>query len=267
LFTTRTYAFHVPDVERTGLVRWEDHQVSPVDPRAVSTTPFGQAIFGELPPGLTDSKRITALRSELVDMLYNTARLQIPFNPTLGLYGNPDAQESEFRAQLQQAARERRDAEADAIAAKYEKLMDTVEEKLRREERELSAQRKEVADLKREEFFTRGEALLSLFKGRTTYTLSRSSRVTRYRRQAGEQLSESEQQIADLEAQLQDLQQRFQQDIQASTDKWAKVAVEVQPYIITPLKKDIQLELFGIGWIPYYYVELNGQPLLLHAFY
>jgi hypothetical protein len=267
LFTTRTYAFHVPDVERTGLIRWEDHQASPVDPRAISTAPFGQAIFGELPPGLTDGKRVTALRGELVDMLYNTARLQIPFNPTLGLYGNPDAQESEFRAQLQQAARERRDAEADTIAAKYEKLMDAVEEKLRREERELSAQRKEVADLKREEFFTRGEALLSLFKGRTTYTLSRSSRVTRYRRQAGEQMTESEQQIVDLETQLQDLQQRFQQDIQASTDKWAKVAVEVQPYLITPLKKDIQVELFGIGWIPYYYVELNGQPLLLHAFY
>jgi hypothetical protein len=23
------------------------------------------------------------------------------------------------------------------------------------------------------------------------------------------------------------------------------------------------VELFGIGWIPYYFVEVNGQPLLL----
>jgi len=41
------------------------------------------------------------------------------------------------------------------------------------------------------------------------------------------------------------------------------VAADVQNYTITPLKKDIQVELFGIGWIPFYFVEVNGQPLLL----
>jgi hypothetical protein len=267
LYTTRNYAFHIPDLERSGLVHWEEHQANTVDPRRVSGEPFGQAIFGELPPGLSDSKRITGLRTELIDMIYNTARLEVPFNPTLKLYGDPNRQESEFHAQLQQAAREKRDAEADAIAQKYEKLMDTVEERLKRKVRELEAEKKEVADLKREELFTRGEALLSLFRGRTSYTLSRASRVTRYRRQAGADLDESEQAIMDYETQLQELEQRFQAEVQASTDKWAKIATEVQSYSITPYKKDIQVELYGVGWVPYYYTQINGQPLILHAYY
>ncbi|MEZ4669544.1 MAG: DUF87 domain-containing protein [Anaerolineae bacterium] len=266
LFTTRSYAFHVPGIERTGLVHWEEYQANPVDVRRVSGEPLTQALYGDLAPGLSDPKRMTALKGELVDMLFNTARLQIPFNPTIDLYGNPDAQESEFHAQLQQAARERRDAEADQIAAKYQKQFDSIDEKIRREERQLSAQKKQLADLKREELFTRGETLLSLFKGRTTYTLSRSSRVSRYRRQAGEQLTQSEETILDLEAKGEALQEQFQADVQACTDKWAKVAVDVQPYVISPYKKDIQVSLFGVGWIPYYYTTMNGQPLLLQGY-
>jgi septin family protein len=267
VYTTKTYAFHVPSLERSGLVHWENFQTAPVETQRVSGEPFGQALFGELAPGLTDAKRMNALRSEVVDMLYSTARLQIPFNPTLGVYGKVDAPESEFHAAIQQAAREARDQEVDTIAAKYEKEMDKVEDRLRKESRDLEAQKKELADLKREELFTRGEAIISLFKGRTAYTLSRSSRVTRFRRQAGEQLTESEQQIVEYEQALETLQQRFNQEIQTVNERWARVAVEIQPYVISPYKKDIQLELFGIGWVPYFYVQLNGQPLLLQAWY
>jgi hypothetical protein len=138
---------------------------------------------------------------------------------------------------------------------------------MRREEQQLSAQKRNLADLKREELFTRGESLLSLFKGRTSFTLSRSSRVSRYKNQAGAHLSASEQTLADLEDKGAALQEQFKVDVQNVTDKWAKVAVDVQAYTVTPYKKDIQLELFGVGWIPYYYAQINGQPLLLQGYY
>jgi hypothetical protein len=138
---------------------------------------------------------------------------------------------------------------------------------LKRKERELNLERRELADRKREEFFTRGEALLSLFKGRTTYTLSRTSRAARMRNQTKGDLTESEEVIAELEDQMLALQQKFEAEIQNVNNKWAKVAAEVQEYIITPLKKDIQIELYGIGWVPNYYAEVNGQPLLLPAYY
>ena len=54
---------------------------------------------------------MTALKRELGDVLYATATLKIPYNSTLDVYGNPDADFSAFRAAAQQAARECYEAE------------------------------------------------------------------------------------------------------------------------------------------------------------
>jgi hypothetical protein len=266
LFTARTYAFHVPGLEKSGIVHWEEYAAAPVDPKRVSGEPLAEAIFGDLAPGLTDTKRLTSLKGELVDMLYNTATLKIPYNPTLNLYGNPDASHSEFLAQSQQVAREKRDAEIDQVAAKYEKIMDRLEDRLRRKARELEAEKKELSARKREELFTQGEAILSLLKGRTTYTLSRTSRAHRYSQQTREDLRESEEVLAEIEQEMELTEQQFQNELRQVNDKWAKIAAQVQEHVVTPFKKDIQLDMFGIGWLPHWYAEVNGQPLMLPAY-
>ncbi|HLV35675.1 MAG TPA: hypothetical protein VKY59_11200, partial [Spirillospora sp.] len=236
------------------------------DSRSLTHEATANAVFGELSSGLTDPKRITALRRELADVLYNTARLILPYNPTLKLYGDPNADQSEFFAQCAQAAREQRDAEIDKITAQFEKTMDRLEDRLVRKERELSAEQKELADRRREETFTKGEALLSLLRGRTTYTLSRTSRARRYTRQTEEDLQESIQVIRALEEEIEALEQRFEQELRAVNDKWARAANDIQEHVITPFKKDIQIELFGVGWLPHWYADVNGQPVLLPAF-
>ncbi len=265
VYTARVFSYRVPDIQAVGMVRWADFQSEPVDSRMLSAAPLGAAIYAELPPGLSDARRLTALRSELVDMLYNTGQLRIPFSPTLGLYGNPDDDASVFPAQARQLAHERRDAELDQLAARYDKILDQLEERYGRKSRELRAEKRELADRRREELFTKGEAVLSLLRGRTTYTLSRASRTSRLSRQTKEDLIESEEVLNELERAIQDNQARFEAEIQAVNQKWAKVAVEAQEYIITPFKKDIQVELFGIGWLPLYYAVVNNQPVLLPA--
>jgi len=266
IFTARTYAFQIPGLERSGIVHWEEYAAAPVDPKRVSGEPFTAALFGDLAPGLSDSKRLTALKSELVDMLYNTAALKIPYNATLGVYANPDMGQSDFLAQAQQVAREKRDAEIDQIAAKYEKIMDRLDDRLRRKSRELDSEKKELSARKREELFTQGESVLSLLKGRTTYTLSRTSRAHRYTQQTHEDLRESEAVIAEIQQEMQQTEDQFQAELRAVNDKWAKIAAQTQEYTITPFKKDIQIEMFGIGWIPFWYAEINQQPVMLPAY-
>ena len=65
---------------------------------------------------------MTALKREIVDVVYTTKQLQVPYNSALNLYGNPDGDFASFRSQLQQTARERRDAEMDTLTAKYDKV-------------------------------------------------------------------------------------------------------------------------------------------------
>ncbi len=266
IFTARYYTYKIPDLDRSGLIHWDEYLTDPVDPKMVSSSPHMTAIYAEPTSGMTDSKRITALQKELVDALYNTARLKIPFNPTLKLYSNPDVEDSEFYAQATQVAREGRDAEIDKVTSQFEKEMDKLEMQLTKKERELGAEHKELADRRREQTFTQGEALLSLLKGRTTYTLSRTSRARRFTRQTEEDLSESKEVIDRIQDEMDQLEVRFEQELSSVNERWAAIANDIQEYMVTPYKKDIHMELFGIGWLPYWYVYINNQPLMLPAF-
>jgi len=266
IYTARDYAFHVPDVPQQGIIYWEEHQAPVIDRRQISNEPFGQAMFGELSIGLTDDKRMKALQKEVVDMLYNTARMTIPFHPQFKIYGDPDRDISEFQTQVYQLAREKRDEEIDKLSNKYAGMMDKLEDRLRRKERELEAEKLEIRDRRREQLYTTGEAVLSIFKGRTNYTLSRMSRTTRMKRQTEAEIEESRDVLDELEREMLDLEQEYEHKLQEVNDRWAAVANDFQDHIITPYKKDIHLDMFGIGWIPHWYINAGGQTFLIPAF-
>ncbi|NPV68758.1 MAG: DUF87 domain-containing protein [Anaerolineae bacterium] len=263
--TVRQVAYHVPDVPRMGLIHWEQHVAAPVDPTTLAQTPAAQAIFAALPPALTDEKRLRELQNEVVEQIFHTASLVVLYSPTLKVFSDPDASRRDFRVMLQALVRERRDEEVDRVTAQYAARLDRLEERLQREVRELEADRADLADRKREQLFTAGEAALSLFRGRTTYTLSRYSRTQRYSRQAEVDLRESEQEIATLEDQIEQTTREMEAALRAVNDKWARVAAEAEEYRITPFKKNIYLELFGVGWMPFWQTVVNGQAVLLPA--
>lgn len=265
IYTSRMYAYQVPGLERAGLVHWEAHTASPIDPRRVSGVPFEQGLFGDLSPGLTDPKRLSTLQREILDMLYTTAELKVPYNSTLDVYGDPDVDFSVFRAAAQQAAREKRDAEVDSVTAKYQTALDKIDEKLRQKTRRLDSERQELAERKREELYTTGEAILSLLNRRTAYTLSRMSRASLYKKQSKADIKEFELSIGDLEEEAAALQEEFQQVVREVNERWAKVAAQVEDFTVKPFKKDISVDIFGIGWLPFWYANINGQPLLLPA--
>ncbi|MBC8170684.1 MAG: DUF87 domain-containing protein [Anaerolineae bacterium] len=268
VYTARTYGFQIPELDRAGIVHWEQYQTPPVDSRLISSEPAvtGRVLYGDTPPGLTDTQRMTSLKREIVDMLYNTSRLKVPYNPALNVYGNPDTDFSNFQAQVQQRAREERDKELDKISQKYAAQMEKLEDKLKRKEQELKMEKVELSDRRREEMYTTGEALLSLWKGRTNYTLSRMSRASRYRRQTKEDLDESHETLRSVEQEMGNLEAEFEAVIQKTNEKWAQTAAQSIEHLVTGLKKDITLELFGIGWIPYWFMVINQQIVMMPAF-
>jgi hypothetical protein len=265
-YTARSYAYHIAELPATGIIRWEEHEAQPVDTRQISAEPFSGAIFAELPTGLTESARLTVLRREFGDVLYNTKRLKIPFNSTLKIFGNPDSDFSEFRAQVTQAAREARDQEIDALTAKYEGIMDKLEEELRKKAQRLEGEKRELALQKRDELFTTGEAVLSLLRGNTAYTLSRMSRAAIYRERSKGEVQSYESELQEVDQKIAKAEQEFEAALKEINERWAKVAQQVEEHLVTPFKKDILVDLFGIGWVPFWYTTINGQPLVLPAY-
>ncbi len=261
----RVHTAVVPELDRTGFVAWDDNSAPPLDPRAASGEPQAPGQFGSLPEGLTDGKRLTELRRDFVDHLFSSARLEVPFNKTLDLYGSPDADEAAFKAQAAQAARERRDAEMDDLTAKYERQIDALEAKVRRKEQQVESEKRDVQAATRQSTLNAGEAIIGLLRGRTSSTLSRISRGDAARQRAQNQLELAELDLQKLNEDMAELRAKFEEEVNALNDKWAAVAVEIESMEITPLKKDISLDLFGVGWQPFWLINAGGQAVLLPA--
>lgn len=266
LFTNRSYAFHIPNVEYQGIIDWEANLAPIVDKNAVATQPTTQAYYGDLPAGLTDSKYMTQLKRDLTDTLYHKAQLIVPFHPQFKIYGDPDKPMDEFQSTVYQLAREKRDDEIDKTTQKFGSKMDTLENKVRRKEQELEMERAEIKGREREQRFTTGEAVISLMKGRTNYTLSRMSRTSRMTDQTEVDIKETHQTIDRMVQEMEALKKEYERTVASIDDKWAKIANDFQEYTITPNKKDIYTDLFGVGWLPMWYTSVNGYPLMLKAF-
>ena len=265
MYTVRQAAYLVSNVERAGIVHWDQAEAHPFDTRRLSGEAFAAALYGDLDPGLTDSKRMTALQRELIDVVYNTKKLEVPYNAALNLYGDPDSDFASFRSQLQQTARERRDAEMDTLTAKYEKILDRFDDQIQKKGQRLDNTKRTLADLKREQLFTTGEAVLGLMKGRTAFTLSRMSRSAVYKQRTKGQVDMAALDVQQLEENKADAVAEYENAVRDLNERWAKIATSIEQYQITPYKKDITVDLFGIAWVPFWYAVVNGQPLLLSA--
>jgi hypothetical protein len=44
----------------------------------------------------------------------------------------------------------------------------------------------------------------------------------------------------------------YEKELAAIQEKWDAAIEQIEDYEITPYKKDIQVMMFGVGWVPYW---------------
>ena len=262
---TYTYAFIVPTLPRTTLVDWGQYVSDPFDPGTLERQPFARAFYAELPESLRQSSGFTALRDGLVDWIYYNAALTVYYNPVLKMYSSVNEDRQSFIARLQAVAREQRDQEIDAVASRYNDRLERLEERAQRKSMRLESERDELEARKREELLTAGESLWQLMKGRAYYTLSRTARTRRYTNQSEDQVSILQRDLLEIADQLEATEREMERALQEVQDKWTNAIRQIEEIRITPYKKDIDVALFGIGWVPYWDVSIQGTPLMLPA--
>ncbi|MBN2470206.1 MAG: DUF87 domain-containing protein [Anaerolineae bacterium] len=247
----RDFAFHIRDLDNSGFVEWDEYQATPVDRRDFDSTARGEAIFGEIPVAVSDSKRLKTLESDLVDVLYRDHPLEIQHHPAFGVYAHPKDEPSVFEANLRQAAREARDAEVDKATEKMEKELSRLEDRLKTRQRALDKDRAEASGGTVSQLGTVAEGVLGLLSGkRTSTSISKIGRAANQRTKLQAEVAESEAEVAELQAQIQSLTESFEKELVAIQEKWDAELEKVEPYKITPYKKDIQIVVFGLGWVP-----------------
>ena len=257
----------VGEPDRRGVVRWENTLGNPVDPERLDDQPDPQARFATLEAPFSEAKLMKSLEKDFVDWVYHSSQVAVRANEELKLYAGPEISPAEFRKQCSEAARQSRDEELRKVSEAYDKKIETIQNKLAREERELSEDQTELSQRRMEELGTHAENIFGLFTGRrSSRRLSTSLSKRRMTEHAKAEVEESIDAIQDYKKQIAGLEQEKAADMQEVNEHWGDIAQQVSEIQITPYKKDISLELFGVAWFPYHLIQAGNERVELPGY-
>jgi hypothetical protein len=111
-----------------------------------------------------------------------------------------------------------------------------------------------------EEVGTHAENIFGLFTGRkSSRRLSSSLSKRRMTAQAKADVEESQDAIEELKKGIAALEKEKAQALEEVQSRWGEIANEVSEITVSPLKKDILLDLFGVAWRPCHVVKVGGK--------
>ena len=79
-------------------------------------------------------------------------------------------------------------------------------------------------------------------------------------------VEESEDAIEDYEQDIAELQQEKERALEEINQKWREIADDMTEIPLTPYKKDILIDLFGVAWMPFHVLQVEGEILELLGF-
>jgi hypothetical protein len=262
---TFTYAFVVPTLPRVPYLNWMDYYVDPFDPNALDPNPFAEAFYAEVPSTLASGSGFKDLQNNLVDWLTQNAWLTTYNCPALKMYSSLYETPNEYQARLQNVAREARDREIDETANKYGNRLAEMEAKYNTLMARHEQKSDELGARKQEEMLSAGEDVMGLFRGNAGRVLSHATRLRRYTSTAENRMGVYEQQMENITQQYNQLQAEMERALQDVQTKWTNAVQQVQEVRVSALKKDIIPAVFGLGWVPYWDVVVNGSSVILPA--
>jgi hypothetical protein len=257
----------VLEPDRRGIIRWDEYISEPISYELMDEGPLPEVRFAELVSPLSDGKMLKPLEKDYIDFVYRNLELRLSSNPTLKLIAQPDVSTAEFRTQCAEAAREGRDEEIEKVKDDYLSKMRSVQNKLEREQRELSEDEAEHSARKMEEMATHFENVLGIFSGsKSKRRISTSMTKRRLTSQAKADMEESKEAIEAFSKELALLEKEMEARIGELEERWAKLATEIDEQVFTPFKKDVLIEWFGVAWVPYWLLEADGEQFELPGF-
>jgi hypothetical protein len=255
----------VIDPDRRGKIRWDDWLAEAVDNRDLDHQPLPGAGFDMLDEPFSDGRRIKTMERDFSEWVYRTTEVPVRINEELDVYAGPDISEEAFLEMCVEAAADQSQKELDKVTASFDRKLDAIIKRLEREVRELREDEAELDRRKQEETVSHAETLLSLFAKRRK-SLSSSMTKRRMTQRAREEVDESEEAIEDFEKEIKDLEREKHEALEEVASRWEEIAQEIDEIRVTPYKKDIYIDLFGVAWFPYHVVRSGGDVLEIAGF-
>jgi len=261
----KRYASLLSDVSKKGAIRFGKYTVDSVDPDDLESEAESDARFGDLDPVFQNARKLSPISKKYIDYIYRNSELPLIENKKLKMTSLPNESEQEFAVRCEDAADELEDAEVEKLQTRYEKQIDKLKDKLRKEERDLSEDEARLSALKMETMVnyaqTIGNLASNFFGGGRRRSARLSSSLSKRRQQssAAAAVEESIEEIAELRRDLQELASEHETELLEIDEKWAEIVADTDEISVSPMKKNIDIELFGVAWHPHWLARIKGR--------
>jgi hypothetical protein len=250
----RTALVLAPD--KRGVIRWQDFPAAVVDEATLPKGPSAGADFATLEPPLTDARMLRDLEKDFLDWAYRESALTLRVNEELKVAAGPEVSDAEFERMCTKAAAVAAQSGSAKAIATLDRKLDTLRRKLAREELELKQDKTEMTQRTIEEVGTAADNILGMLTGRSR-RLTTSLTKRRLTSKAAGDVEESKQVIEQLKADIAELEK----EKAALVGEFQQAVSRPAEINLTPAKKDVYVELFGVAWVPYYRLG-DGTELL-----
>ena len=248
----------VPFTHEATPVEWDDLVHADLLPDDLESHQEDGAAFAELPAPGHQVKHYKKWQKDFVTWVYRNQRLNIWKNPALKVTSQSDESERDFRLRIQQLTREKRDIKTEALRKKYAAKMNRLEDRIRRAEQAVEREEEQATQQKFQTIISLGATVLSAFLGRKAVSRSSMGKAARTIRgmsrahKESQDIDRAEENVEALKQQLAYLEREFTQETEALASELQTQAETIETIPIRPKKSNIAVELFGLGWVPYW---------------
>ncbi|MBN1573669.1 MAG: DUF853 family protein [Deltaproteobacteria bacterium] len=206
--------------------------------------------FKPIPQWCVKKGILKKISDDFIDHLFIGEKATLFKNSNFDALSEFGEKREDFVERLKGIAEDAVDAEVEKIADKYRTKIDTIEKRIKKEERELNMREMEYSERKREEFLSAGETILGLVLGKRRSGLTTATSKRRMTRKAKGMMESTEAEITEFKEELKQLTYELEAEIDSIKEDALKKTEEIEQVDITLEKNDIYLLDFGILWIP-----------------
>ena len=173
------------------------------------------------------------------------------------LTSTPAETEGDFRARLQDAASEKRDAAIAKIRKRYATKTTTLENRLIRAEQAIAVQKEQSTKKKLDTAISFGTAILGAVLGRKKFSSSTATKVGSAMKTAGSARKEAadveraKQTAEKVKADMAALNAELEKEVAALDTSFDAQAEELSEIVVRAKSTDINVAITGLVWLPY----------------
>jgi hypothetical protein len=235
-------------------VLWGEAVESNADP---GREPVAGASFAQLPGAAQRAASYVAWGKALAAQLYETRRLNLFACEALKMTSQPGESEGDFRARLQVAVRERRDAEAEKLRQRFAPKLQTLQGQRQRAEQRVEREQGQASQQKLHTAISLGATILGAFLGRKVVSSGSVGRATTAARSASRigreaaDVARAEESLGSIDARIAALNQELEGAMAALDSSLDAASIALREIELPPRKSDIAIGKVVLLWTPW----------------